>query len=110
MKVFNVKDRVNAANIASQYLKKAQVANRLFLEKEGITHRRMIKEAVVKMQVSKTPEWWDRLMKMGGYGDFLPQKGPVTKQTVNIMKVQRDLLDDYVEGEFSDEPSEEIGE
>ena len=105
LKVFDTTSRLNAANLAHQYLKKAQSANRLLLEKKGYTQGKMIEEAITKMKVSKTPEWWDRLMKMAGYEDFM-SKGPVTKQTVNIMKVQKDLLDEYVDGEYTEEVEE----
>lgn len=102
MKVFDVKNKVNAANIASQYLKKAQQANRLLLEKKGYTQGRMIDVAITKMQMARTPEWWDRLMKMAGYEDFMT-KGPVTAHTVNIMEVQKEVMDEYIiEGETID--------
>lgn len=102
MKVFDVKNKVNAANIASQYLKKAQNANRLLMEKKGYTQGRMMDIALTKMQAARTPEWWDRLMKMAGYEDFL-SKTPVTKATIAIMEVQKEVMDEYIiEGETVD--------
>lgn len=99
LKVFDTKSRVNASNLAAQYLKRAQSIGRMHMEAKGITFDAMIERAWAKDAVSKTPEWWDRLAKIGGYEDFL-SKGPVTKATVNIMQVQKDLLDEYVDGEY----------
>jgi hypothetical protein len=99
LKVFNTKSKVNAASMARQYLKRAAATNQVLLEKKGYSYGKMLDEAISKMKSSKTPEWWDRLMKIGGYEDFM-SKGPVTKQTVNIMQVQKDMLDEYVDGEY----------
>jgi len=97
MKVFATENRVNAANLASAYLKKARVANRLLLEKKGFTQGRMLDVAISKMQMSKVPDWWDRIMKMGDYEDFISKNGGgVTTNTVNIMEIQKDMIDQYM--------------
>lgn len=97
--VFDCKSDIVAANIAREYLKKGVIAKRVLFEKKGFDEGAFIDVLIAKMRESKTPEWWDRGMKMAGFENFL-DKQTVTKNTVNIMKVQQDLLSDYVEGEY----------
>lgn len=95
MKVFKCKSRAVAASVGSEYLKKAKPIVRMILEKEGYTYGKMIRTAGRKMEQSKTPEWWDRLMKIAGYEDFMAKKS--TGVSVNILATQRDVLKGYVQ-------------
>ena len=109
MEVFNVKNKTNAAAIAYQYLKRGTAARRVLFEKKGITEGTLMDDMIAKAKASKTPEWSDRIWKLIGYDDFLPTKGQqVGKQTINIMSVQKNLFDDYVEGEFIGEDEEVV--
>jgi len=47
------------------------------------------------MERSKSPEWWDRLMKLAGYEDFMTKKEPAV--SVNILNAQKDILKGYVQ-------------
>ncbi len=106
MEVFDCKSRSVAASIGSEYLKKAKNLARIYMEKEGYTYGKMIKTAGRKMEMSKSPEWWDRLMKLGGYEDFMTKKDAGVN--VNILNTQKDVLKGYVtevdvtEGEEAD--------
>ena len=95
MKVFNCKSRSVAASVGSEYLKKAKGLARVYMEKEGYTYGKMIRTAGKKMEISKGPEWWDRLMKVAGYEDFLTKKDPGV--SVNILTTQKDVLKEYVQ-------------
>lgn len=70
---------------------------RVFLEKQGYDFGSMIKVAIDKMHQSKEPTWWDRLMKLAGYEDFMPQKngGGSGPAVVNIIGTQRSDAQDF---------------
>lgn len=94
MKTFGYDNRFVAATVGSRYMKKTKELARLYMEGKGVTYGKMLEVAINKMQVSKSPEWWDRLMKLAGYEDFISKsKGGVA---VNIISAQRDVLKDYV--------------
>ena len=95
LRVFNCKSRSVAKAIGSQYLKKAEGLARVYMEKEGFTYGKMIRTAGSKMEKSKSPEWWDRLMKLGGYGDFMSKKE--ASVSVNILNAQKDVLKNYIQ-------------
>ena len=95
LKVFNCKSRSVAASIGTEYLKKARGLVRVSMEKEGYTYGKMIRIAGLKMEKSKGPEWWDRLMKLGGYEDFMTKKEPSV--SVNILNAQKDVLRGYIQ-------------
>ncbi len=105
MRVFNPKSRINAANIAQQYLKRAQALGLYHMEKKGMTYPKLIEMGMQRMQNPKSMDFvplFDRFMKMGGFADFLTKQG-VTKATVGVLSVQKKLVDEYVEGEFVDD-------
>jgi len=95
MKVFKCKSRAVAASVGSEYLKKAKSLVRLYMEEKGYTYGKMIQTATNKMERSKSPEWWDRLMKLAGYEDFMTKKEPAV--SVNILNAQKDILKGYVQ-------------
>jgi len=102
-KVYNCKNRAVAATIGKTELQKAKDIGRVYMEAEGASYGKLLKVAIDKMADSKTPEWWDRLMKIAGYEDFLSkQKGVVGNPTiVNIIgREQRELASEYIEGEI----------
>lgn len=71
---------------------------RLEMEKLGLGLPSMIEIAQHKMMASKKPEWWDRLMKMGGYEDFMSKKNESGGQiSVNIFEAHKQLANDYLE-------------
>lgn len=107
MIVFDCKTRASAQSIGSQYVSKAKPLVRMFLEEKGYTLGYMLQIAVNKMEESKTPEWWDRIMYVGGFADFISKKSQDNANTVNIMQVQQNLLDRYVKGSFEPEQSNE---
>jgi hypothetical protein len=109
LKVFNTKSRINAANIASIYLKRAQALGRYHMERKGIGYEKLIDMAKTRMMDPKAPDFvplFDRFMKMGGYYDFLT-KEKVTNATVNVLQVQKKMIDEYVEGEMIDDEESE---
>jgi hypothetical protein len=98
MRVSNAKSRSSAAAMATIYMQRAQELGRLTLEKKGYGLGKLIDVAIRKMEFSETPEWWDRLFKIAGYGKFMESQGP-TKQAITVLQVQKSLIDDYIEGE-----------
>lgn len=102
LKVFNTTSRTSAAAIAHIYLKRAQNIGRIVMEKKGMGYGNLIDMAKKRMENDKSQDFvplFDRMMKIGGYEDFLAKQG-VNKTTINVMGVQKQLLDDYVEGEY----------
>ena len=95
MEVFDCKSRAVAASVGTEYLKKAKGLARVHMEEKGYTYGKMIEVAGRKMEKSKGPEWWDRLMKLAGYGDFLSKKDAAV--SVNILSTQKDVLKGYVQ-------------
>lgn len=73
MKVFNCKSRESAQVLGSKYLKKSAPFVRAYLEQKGFTYSRFIEIAIEKMKESKKTAWWDRLMMMGGYHNFITE-------------------------------------
>ena len=101
--VFNCSSIESAANIGSQYLKKAKSMARLHLEKKGYGYGKMLDVAADKMENSKNPEWWDRLMKLAGYEDFMDTgKKNVTPVSVNVFQAHKALSSEYVDGEIAE--------
>jgi hypothetical protein len=107
-----LKNRMSAAAQGSYYLKQAKVLGRVYLEQKGYGYGKLLESAAKKAvdPDQKTPEWWDRVMKVAGYEDFI-SKGTAGGTTVNVMSVHKGLLDKYVEGEFEtavELPEEEL--
>lgn len=101
----------SAAAAGSAYLKRARGLSRIYLEKRGYTYGKMMDVAAQKMMESKTPDWWDRLMKMADYADFMSKKES-KPAVVNIVAAQNKLRDSFgfgevIEGEIED-GSEEL--
>ena len=110
LKVFNTTSKVNAANIAVTYLKRARSLGRFHLEKKGYTYEKLVEMAANRMKNAgeKSADFvalFDRLMKIGGYEDFLTKQG-VNKTTVSVLEVQKGLIDEFVEGEVVEDPQE----
>lgn len=71
MKVFKCKSRESAQALGSKYLRKSAPHVRAYLEQKGFTYGRFIEIAIEKMKESKKTDWWDRLMIMGNYHNFI---------------------------------------
>lgn len=97
----------SAASLGSQYLKQAKVLGRIVLEKKGFHYGRMIDVATQKMMTSKTPDWWDRLMKIADYEDFTKSRRE-PPQIVNILEMQKKAAQEFgfEEGEIVDAEEE----
>lgn len=101
--VFNCSSIESAANIGSQYLKKAKSLARVYMEKQGYGYGKMLEVAAEKMEKSKNPEWWDRMMKMAGYEDFLSAGKKGSGQvSVNVFQAHKALSSEYVDGEVEE--------
>lgn len=71
MTVFKLDNRASAGVIGSRYLKEAKSTARVYMEKKGFTYGKLLELAMEKAMASKNTEWFDRLMKLGGYEDFM---------------------------------------
>lgn len=91
MTVFKLKNRSSAATIGSRYMRQAKDLGRVFLEKKGATYGKLLEIALEKAINSKNTEWWDRLMKIAGYEDFMSKGGGAVN--VNILTAQNDKND-----------------
>ena len=73
----------SASTIGSENYRKLRHLASMYAETKGLGFGKMLDIATQKMLVSKTPEWWDRLMKLFGYADFM-EKGTVVAQQFNV--------------------------
>lgn len=115
--VFNCSSAQSAAVLGHKYLKQAKLMGRVYLEKRGYGYGKLLDVAAKKMEESKSPEWWDRIMKLAEYEDFMEKKsGPPV--AVNVFQAHKSLVSDYIEdaeevtdiGELSENLEEEIKE
>ena len=83
LKVYNTKNYDSASVIGHENLKKLKHVASIYAETRGVGYGQMIDIALAKMAQAQSPEWWDRLMKMFGYADFIESKG--TKVSVGII-------------------------
>lgn len=102
--VGNYSNLSSAAAAGSRYLSKAKKRGivRHALESRGYGYGKMLDVALEKMEKSKKPDWWDRIMKMADYEDFVSgkaQTGGVNIQTQNIFAAHRKLSENYIDGE-----------
>ena len=96
-----------ASQMGTRLLKEARGIARIYLERKGYGYGKMLDVATDKMEKSKTPEWWDRLMKMADYEDFIskPKDAP---SVVNIVQTQKDLQKQFgFEGDIIDGDTEQ---
>ena len=111
MELSGTTSRSYAAVLGSKMLSQAKDLGRVVMENQGYTFPKMIEIAGKKMESAeaKTPEWWDRLMKIAGYADFVSKNGGATPTTVNVLNVHKNLMDKYVDGTIEpDLPEEEL--
>lgn len=110
MAVFNVTSRASAATIGSYYLKKAKVMGRIYLEQKGYSYGRLLSIAAQKAEMSRLPDWWDRVMEIADYGNFRTVKGGVPVQNnINIVQTEKELFRKYTyqDADIVEEPEEE---
>jgi len=96
--VFNCSSVGSAASVGSRYLKKAKDLGlvRVLMEKKGYTYDKMLDHALSKMVTSNEVHWFDRVMKMADYEDFLnKQKGNSGPVQVNILSAQKDISQSF---------------
>ncbi len=100
-KVYNCKNRAVAASMGREQLQRARDVGRIFLEAEGASYGKLLKMALEKIPDSKNPDWWDRLMKIAGYEDFITKgKAAAAPTVINVIgQTQRELASEYIEGE-----------
>lgn len=108
MKTTGTNSAIRAAKTGEAFLKDAKILARTYLEKQGLGYGALIEIAAEKMMTSKNPEWWDRLMKLAEYEDFINKKNtPSQPQVVNVIQTQKELAKEFgfgevIEGEESD--------
>jgi len=97
LRVFNCKSLSSAAVVGSLYLQKGRASGRLHLEKKGYGYGKLLDVATKKMEESKNPEWWDRIMKIAKYEDFLEKKNTGAPVAVNVFQAHKSFVSDYIE-------------
>lgn len=89
----------SAVSAGGLYLRKAIELGMLRseMEKKGYNLGAMISVLLRKMEEAKGPEWWDRAMKMSGYGEFAPGKGATggNQVNVNVIQTQQKIQDEF---------------
>lgn len=91
-------DPIAAYHKGKNMLEKAKAHGmvQIYLEKQGYDFGKMLEVAVRKMEKSKKPDWWDRLMKMAGYEDFINKKDTGGKVNINLFGQHKKMMDEYV--------------
>jgi len=97
--VSNTTSLASAANLGHYYLTRAKSLGRVYLEKKGFGYGKMLDVATQKMAESKTPEWWDRIMKVSEYADFFEKPKNTGPAVVNVIQSHKDIVSSYIEGE-----------
>ena len=92
----------SASSMATYYMRELKAVGRVYMEKKGHSYGKLMDMAMKKASESKTPEWWDRLMKIGEYEDFLTKEKKGGNQVVNIIQSHRDLTSTYIDGEVEE--------
>ncbi len=101
MAVYNCTSVRSASSLGHATLKRAKGLARVYLENQGMTYGRLLDVAAQKVLESKSPDWWDRLMKIADYEDFMTKKsGPLTN--VNVFQAHKEFASDYVDGEIEE--------
>ncbi len=101
MAVYNCTTIASAQSLGHATLKRAKGLARIYLESQGTTYGKLLDIAAQKVLESKSPDWWDRLMKISDYEDFMTKKsGPLTN--VNVFQAHKDFASDYVDGEIEE--------
>ena len=85
----------SASTAGYKLLKQAKTLGRIHLEKKGFHYGKMLDVATEKMLETKTPDWWDRLMRISGYDGFEAPKGGQQQQVVNIVQAQKQQANDF---------------
>lgn len=103
MTVFKLENRSSASVIGSRYLKEAKEAGRVYMEKKGFTYGKLLELAMEKAMASKNTEWFDRLMKIAGYEDFMSKSQSGVNVNILTAGNQKDSFKGFVEeGEVVD--------
>lgn len=99
----------SAASMGNRYLKEAKMLGRISMEKRGFHYGKMLDVATEKMMTSKTPEWWDRLMRISGYEGFEQEK-KVAPANINIIgTVKNDAQEfGFEEAEVVEDETEKV--
>lgn len=84
-----------ASRLGGQYMRQVKGLAQIHLEKKGYGYGKMMDVATKKMEEARDPQWWDRLMKMAGYEDFMTKNVKAGPQVVNIVGSQRKDMDDF---------------
>lgn len=113
-KAFGLTNRSSAAVIGARYLKEARGAARIYLEHKGATYGKLLDIALEKAEKSKNTEWWDRLMKLAGYEDFMSKgKADVSVNIMTAQNAKNDFTGFIEEGEVVEikpEPEPDISD
>lgn len=108
MEAFSLTDPHTASAAGTYWLKQIEHLLPAYMESKGAGVGRLLDIAIEKAYTSPHPEWWDRLMKIGRYHDFMDRRSGNQVQ-VNIHSTQKDLVNEYVEGDY-EEYIEETGQ
>lgn len=96
----------SATTTGSRWLAEAKRRGlfRVLIEKRGYDLGKMVDVALEKMEKSKKAEWWDRMMKMAGYEDFMTKNsGTAPGVAINVFQAHKELTADYIDGEVVEE-------
>lgn len=97
-----------AAALGTNYLKQAKALGRIYMEKQGYGYGKLLDVALEKMTTSDRTEWWDRIMKLNDYHDFVSKEpraaAPVN---VNVIQTHKNLTSEYIEADEAETVDED---
>ena len=88
-----------AAALGTNYLKQAKALGRIYMEKQGYGYGKLLDVALQKMSTSDRTEWWDRVMKLNDYHDFVSKEPKSAPVNVNVIQTHKNLTSEYIDAE-----------
>ncbi len=111
MKLTGTTNYHSAAVIANRYMKEYRLLGMGLLSKKGLTYGKFLEVAIRNMETSKDTDWWDRLMRIAKYEDFMPHPAQQpTGNVVNIIGAQGNLQKEFGFIDVEEEKPAEITE
>lgn len=104
---FSPTSHIQAVKLGYDMMKESKLFGRTLLTSKGITYGKLLDIAIDRAYTSKKVDWFDRLMKIGEFHDFLPRGQSQGPTVVNIVGSTKDdaktfgFSQEVIEGEIA---------
>ena len=116
MLAFNLKSKMYASQIGTEYYKKARELGRIYMEDQNVTLGKVLEKIWEKVDKTDDPGWMDRLLHMLGLADFGGWDKKANTSVINLIKITQDKmqkeygfgdLEEVIEGDIEEDSLEE---